>query len=197
MTLYNPNLRHDEKTYNVPKDRSLFLAIIDAHKDGISIWLMESSMKIWVRIWVFFLFVGAMAPCAFVPHPYAISSITGMILIFWLNGRELIRIRGINKNMGWPHVIAFIPTMIVGILSLTTDGIGDDGKLTWEGVGDDSYKQVRYVVICYSLVVIFISTLFDIVDTVLYYKYDMRNVERSAWTSSQLSQTEESSPDKV
>ena len=82
-------------------------------------------------------------------------------------------------------------------LSLTTDSIGDDGKLTWEGAGDDSYKQVRYVVICYSLVVIFISALFDIVDTVLYYKYDMRNVERSAWTSSQLSQNEESSPDKV
>ncbi|CAJ1965265.1 unnamed protein product [Cylindrotheca closterium] len=196
MTLYNPNFVHDEKAYQIP-ERSLCQGIIDAHKDFMSVWLMESSLKIWVRVWLVLLTAGIMAPFAFLPHPFAITQLVGVAVVFVLNGRELVRVRGVNKNMGWPHLIGFVPTIVVGILSLTTDSIGNDGKLAWDAAGDDTYKQARFIIVWYSIVVIFICILFDIVDTVLYYKYNKTNIERSAWTTRQLIQNEESSPDKV
>ncbi|CAJ1965259.1 unnamed protein product [Cylindrotheca closterium] len=110
-----------------------------------------------------------------------------------LNGREMVRVRGVNKNMGWPHVIGLLPTIVVGILSLTTDRIGKGGKLTWDAAGDDTYKQARFVLMWYTIIVFAICLLFDIVDTVLYYNYGKTTIDRSAWTTRQLIQNGESS----
>mmetsp|Transcript_14343 Transcript_14343/g.34752 ORF Transcript_14343/g.34752 Transcript_14343/m.34752 type:complete len:200 (+) Transcript_14343:425-1024(+) len=196
MTFYNPMFHHDEKAYEIP-ERSLSQEIIDAHKDGFSAWLMESSMPIWVRVWLLILIVGILNPYAFLPHPFAISHLVGMLFIYVVNGREIIRVRGLNKNMGWPHIIGLVPTVVVGILSLTTESIGEDGKLTWDAAGDDSYKQARFVMVWYTIVVFVICLIFDIVDTILYYKYDKKNIDRSAWTTRQLIQNGESAPDQA
>mmetsp|Transcript_19981 Transcript_19981/g.49118 ORF Transcript_19981/g.49118 Transcript_19981/m.49118 type:complete len:87 (-) Transcript_19981:187-447(-) len=81
--------------------------------------------------------------------------------------------------MGWAHVIGFVPTIVVGILSLVTDSIGEDGKLTWDAAGDDSYKQARFGIVRYSIVAQLISTLFDIVDTVpRYYNTNMTTTNK-------------------
>jgi hypothetical protein len=143
------------------------------------------------------LIVAVLSPFAFLPHPFAFSHLVGMVVIILLNGREMVRVRGLNKNMGWPHVIGLVPTIVVGILSLTTDSIGKGGKLTWEAAGDHTYKQARFVLVWYTIVVFVICLLFDIVDTVLYYKYGKTTIERSAWTTRQLIQNGESAPDKV
>lgn len=194
MAIYNTNFSHDEKTYQVP-ERSLFQGIIDANLDFMSVWLLESGLKLWVRVWLCFLLVGCIAPLAFIPHPFAITNLLSLLVVLIFNGRELIRVRGVNKNMGWPHLIGFVPTIVVGILSVTTDMIGEDGKLTWDAAGDDTYKQARVVLIWYCCVAQFISVLFDIADTVMYHKYDKKNIERSAWTTRQLVQTQEAAPD--
>lgn len=196
MPLYNPNLVHDEKACEIP-ERNLCQSIIDAFKDGMSIWFMESSLKIWIRVWLLFLIAAVLSPFAFLPHPFAFSHLVGMIVILLLNGREMVRVRGVNKNMGWPHVIGLVPTMAIGILSLSTDSIGNDGKLTWDAAGDDTFKQARFALVWYTLVVFFICLLFDTVDTILYYKYDKKHVDRSAWTTRQLIQNGESAPDRV
>ena len=152
MTLYNPSLCHDEGQYVVDQNRSAIQTFVDTFWDFLTVWLGESSLKLWVRIWLVFLLVGCMSPMAFLPHPFAITNVLGaFLLILVLNGREFVRIRGVNKNMGWPHVLAWTPVMAVNVLCLTTDLI-DGERLTWENAGDNVYYKARYVAVIYNTV---------------------------------------------
>ncbi|CAB9496235.1 expressed unknown protein [Seminavis robusta] len=186
MALYNPSLSHHENQYYVDQNRSSLQAIADVFCDCATVWLTESSLKLWIRVWLCLLMLGCMSPLAFLPHPFAVINLVGMMVILVLNGRELIRVRGVNKNMGWQHIVGWMPVLLVNIICLTTDSIGDDGMLTWEAARDDSYKKARYVVIVYNTITLGISVLFDAVDTILYYRYDKTNIDRSQWTTSKL-----------
>ena len=69
------------------------------------------------------LFVGVTSPfLCLVPDfpPFAITHAVACWVIINLNGKELVRVRGTNKNMGWPHVICWIPVLIVNILTLSS-----------------------------------------------------------------------------
>ena len=186
MVLFNPSFSHNEGQYYINQDRSFGRVVADVMLDVMTAWMTESSMKLWVRIWLFFLMTGCLLPLAFLPHPFAITNLVGVLVILPLNGRELARVRGINKNMGWPHVLGWAPVMIVNILCLTTDSIGSDGQLTWENAGDDAYEKARYVAIVYNTVILGISILFDAADTIFYYGFGKTNIERSRWTTDQL-----------
>ena len=199
MKLYDPLLSHDENAYAVNQDRSWFLKVYHAFLDVMTVWMFQSGLKLWVRLWLCILFMGGMLPFAFLPHPFAIANAVAMVVILILNGAELFRVRGVNKNMGWQHVVSWTPVMIVNILSLTGDSIGNDGQLTWDNAGDDTYERARFVAVILNTVILGISILFDAWDTVLYYHFGKTQIERSQWTTNQLEKKEESAPtvDKV
>lgn len=100
---------------------STFTTLYNAVMDFMTILLGESGIPLWVRLWLFALMTGVVSPLAFLPHPYAIANAVAMVFILTVNCRELVRIRGINKNMGWPHVVGWIPVLVVDVLSLRTD----------------------------------------------------------------------------
>ena len=168
--------------------------MFNANADFMTVWMGSSPMPAWVRLWLCFLLVGVLSPFAFLPHPFAIANLVAFFVILGLNGRELVRVRGVNKNMGWPHVVAWIPVLVVDIMSVTTDLI-DGQQLTWENAGDNNYHNARVFFVWFNFVVLTISCLFDIVDTVLYYFHDEKTVDRSAWTIAQL-EKENPSDDK-
>ena len=173
--------------------KSLMETLYNANGDFITIWLGSSPMPAWVRIWLCFLVVGVMSPYAFLPHPFAIANVVAFFVILILNGRELLRVRGVNKNMGWPHVVAWVPVLVVDILSVSTDLI-DGQQLTWENAGDNNYYKARVLFVWFNFVTVTISCLFDVVDTILYHFYDAKHVDRSDWTIATLekdSQSEE------
>jgi hypothetical protein len=190
MVLYNTSLSHKENEYNIVVDENIATLglIVRAVQDVFTVWMGESSLKLWVRGWLLFLSMGVMSPLAFLPHPFAITNVVGMAVIMVTTGREMIRIRGFNKNMGWQHLLGFTPVIIVNILCLTTDSI-DGEKLSWDNAGGDAYEQARYVVVIYNTVTLGISVVFDFVDTILYHGYGHTDIERSKWTTDQLTQS--------
>lgn len=186
MVLYNPSLSHQEGQYTVDTSQSNAAHLaFQAAQDVLFAWLTESGLKVWVRVWLLVLMMGTMSPLAFLPHPFAIANLVAVVVILVLNGRELIRVRGLNKNMGWQHIVGWTPVMIVNILCLTTDWI-DNEQLTWDNAGSDAYEQARYVVILLNTITSGISMMFDFVDTILYHVYGRTNIERSKWTTDQL-----------
>lgn len=80
-------------------DKVLAQQVYNACGDVMTAWLGESSLKNWIRVWLCFLMLGCLCPLAFLPHPFAITNLVGMVVILVGNGRELIRVRGLNKNM--------------------------------------------------------------------------------------------------
>jgi hypothetical protein len=142
-----------------------------------------------------FLCFGCILPLGFFPHPFAITNAVALVFIAIFNGKEVARVRGVNKKMGWPHVVAWVPVLVVNILSLSTDLIGDQQQLTWDNAGESTYQRARYVVIWINTITLFISCLFDIVDTVQYYFAGARTIDRSRWTTNQLAQKEGQHPD--
>ena len=70
MFLYNASLSHEESKYVVDPNRSSLQAIGDVFCDCATVWLTESSLKLWIRVWLFFLMLGCMSPLAFLPHPF-------------------------------------------------------------------------------------------------------------------------------
>merc|ERR1712150_405459 len=156
----------------------------DTTWDVMTLLFGTSGLKLWIRVWLVFLICGVMAPLAFLPHPFAITNLAGAVIIFVLNGRELVRVRGVNKNMGWPHFVGWIPVLIVNILCLATDAI-DGQQLTWDNASD-AYEQARLVVVWYNTIALAISCAFDVVDTVWYYGSGKTDIERSQWTMRQL-----------
>lgn len=169
----------------IPANRSAFQVVGDAVMDFVTAWLAESSLKIWIRIWLCFLLAGCMAPLAFLPHPFAITNLVAMIPILVFNGRELARVRGLNKNMGWPHIVGWVPVLFVNVLALTTDRIGGE-LMSWENANGNAYQQARVVVVWANSVILGISCAFDAVDTYLYYVKGETTIERSKWTTDQL-----------
>lgn len=189
MVFYNPSLSHNEGEYLVDNGSlSTPYLVFRAVQDVMTVLLGESSLKIWVRVWLTVLMIGTMSPLAFLPHPYAITNLVGMCIIMTLNGRELLRVRGVNKNMGWQHIVGWTPVMVVNILCLSTDWI-DDEQLTWNNAGDNAYEQARFVFVVLNTTTSGISILFDFVDTILYHIYGQTSIERSQWTTDQLTRS--------
>jgi len=71
------------------------------------------------------------------------------------------------------------------------------GRWPENAAGDDSYKQARFVMVWYTIDVFVMCHILDIVDTVLYYKYDKKYIDRSAWITRQLIQIGEPAPDHL
>ena len=191
MGLYSASLQHRPDQYVVDNsDKTYGECISNAVLDFLHLWLGASGLKLWIRVWLVVLLAGVVSPLAFLPHPFAVTNLVTMLLVnVPLTGRELIRVRGINKNMGWPHVVTWIPVVIVNVFSLTTDSIGWGvyaGQLTWDNAGDSAYEKARFVVIVFNTVILWISGALDVVDTILYYGYGDHSVVRSEWTTDQL-----------
>lgn len=163
--------------------------LIQTHGDFLTVWLGKSPMPLWVRCWIVVLLVGVMSPFAFLPHPYAIADAVGMVFILIFNGLELVRVRGVNKNMGWPHLVGCIPVLVVDALSLFTSRI-DGEQLTWQNAGVSVYYQARVFFVWYNFVTLIISCLFDTYDTFLYYFIGEKWIDRSDWTIQQLEKGE-------
>ncbi|KAL3908896.1 MAG: hypothetical protein SGILL_008305 [Bacillariaceae sp.] len=185
----------NSKEFVIDNSQKSYMEVMyNATADLMTTWLGSSPMPVWVRVWLCFLMVGAMSPFAFLPHPFAIANAVGFGVVLGLNGREVVRVRGVNKNMGWPHVVAWIPVLVVDILSVTTDLI-DGQQLTWDNAGSNNYYKARVFFVWYNFVVFAISCLLDTVDTIMYYFNDVKNVDRSDWTIAQL-EKENQSDDK-
>jgi len=193
---YNPNLSckpDDYRLDNSQKTRGALL--VDTLGDVMTILFTESSLKLWIRIWLIFLNFAVILPLAFLPHPFAIANLLGIPLILLIGGSEIQKIRGLSKGVGYVHFIVWIPLLIVNILSLTTDKMNlgstmEYGKLLWENA-DGTYERARYVVLLYSTVMCGISLLFDAFDAIQYHVYDVKDIERSRWTIDQLVKTAE------
>lgn len=84
----------------VNSDFTVLQIVGNAIGDFSTIWLSTSGMAAWLRVWLLLLFLGVMAPLGFLPHAFAVANLVGAMFIMIFNGRELIRVRGINKNMG-------------------------------------------------------------------------------------------------
>lgn len=194
---YNPSLRHKENEYYVDPDRSFVTMFVDAFWDLLTICFAESALKPWIRLWLCFLCTGCLSPLAFLPHPYAITNLVAMAVILAGNGKEVARVRGVNKNMGWPHIVGWLPVMVVNILCLTTDSIGSEGKISWDNAGDDNYEKARFVALVYNTVTLGISILFDTMDTHMYYAQGKTIIERSKWTTDQLPRGERQEASKT
>ena len=190
MACHNSSLQHRPGQYVVDNsDKTSVQVIGNAVQDIMHVWLGESSLKLWIRVWLAILWLGCMSPLAFLPHPFAITNLVAMFVIVGLDGQMVVEVRGVNKNMGWPHLVGWIPVLVINILSLTTDSIGwgDYGdKLTWENAGTSAYEKVRFVVVIFNTVTLATSCAFDTVDTFLYYARDEQKIERSRWTTDQL-----------
>jgi len=156
--------------------------IYNACADFLTLWL-STTLKLWLRVWLIFLMIAVLAPWAFLPHGFAIANVIAFFVILYLNGRELFRVRGINKNMGWPHLVGWVPVLVINVLYLSTDVLGD--QVTFENVSG-AYKEARVVVVWYNTIILGISCLFDAFDTFLYYSKGMTDIERSDWTTAQL-----------
>eukprot|EP00954_Amorphochlora_amoebiformis_P027022 1382763-Amorphochlora_amoeboformis.AAC.1 len=65
--------------------------------------------------------------------------------------------------MGWPHLIGWIPVIVVNIIAITTDELGD--ALTMTNADGNAYLQARVFTVWYSTVCTAISCAFDAVDT--------------------------------
>lgn len=148
--------------------------------DFMTVWFGKSGMKAWLRVYLIFLFCGVMCSLAFLPHPFAITNAVGMVIVTFFNGREFVRVRGINKNMGWPHLVGWSPVLVVNLLSLFSDVIQDQ-KITWEDA-ENNYEKARFVCLWFNTAMIGISCIFDVFDTVWYYAYGKTSIERSQWT---------------
>lgn len=81
---------------------------------------------------------------------------------------------------GWPHLVAWIPVLIVNTLVLSTDSIG---MVRWQS---DGYQKARFVAVLFNTITLGISCLFDAVDTYRYYVVGQTSIERSSWTISEL-----------
>lgn len=168
-------------------NKSLFTLVLNGFCDLMTVWLGRSDLKLWIKVWLGFLLSATLVPIVFLPHPFAIANAVGFVFILIINGRELIRVRGLAKNMGWPHIVAWIPVLIVDILCLSTDRINGE-QLTWESTGGNNFHKARVFFVWYNLITLAISCFFDGYDTVMYYVYDVKHVDRSEWTKKQLEQ---------
>jgi hypothetical protein len=144
-------------------------------------------MPLWVRCWLVLLVISVLSSVAFLPHPYAITNVVGMVVILMLNGREIVRIRGVNKNMGGPHLVAWIPVLVVDAMTLFSSKI-DGQQLMWENAGGNAYSnnRTRVFFVWYNFVTLIISCLFVAYDTIAYYILEKTEVIRSSWTVEQL-----------
>jgi hypothetical protein len=105
------------------KRRYLGTVLLQALADYFTIWLGKSPMPLWVHCWLVLFVISVLSSVAFLPHPYAITNVVGMVVILMLNGREIVRIRGVNKNMGGPHLVAWIPVLVVDAMTLFSSKI--------------------------------------------------------------------------
>jgi hypothetical protein len=194
-TTNNNNNNNKTTTHQDVPPPSFYTLVRTMLCDWMTVWLGRSDLKGWIKVWLGFLLVATVCPIVFVPHPFATANIVGIFVILILNGHELIRLRGFAKNMGWPHLVAWIPVLIIDVLCLTTDTIRG-GQLTWDNAGDSPYQKARFVILWYNLVALSISCIFDVNDTVMYYCYDVTRVDRSEWTKKQLQQQQQEVEDK-
>mmetsp|Transcript_3096 Transcript_3096/g.4253 ORF Transcript_3096/g.4253 Transcript_3096/m.4253 type:complete len:167 (-) Transcript_3096:259-759(-) len=158
---------------------------LQAVLDILTVWAGKSPMKLWVRIWLVFLLCGVMIPFPFLPHPFAWTNLAAFHIILIFNGREVLRVRGVNKAMGWPHLVGWIPVLVVNILSIFTDTFQDYGKLTWDRA-EDGFEKARVFGLWYNTVTLFISCLFDANDTYQYYMRGVKEVDQSEYTRSTI-----------
>jgi hypothetical protein len=78
--------------------------------------------------------------------------------------------------------------LVIDAMSLFSAEI-DGQQLSCENAGDNTYHQARVYFVWFDFVIIIISFLFDTYyDTILFYYFDEKRVDRSAWTIEQLKQ---------
>ena len=196
--LYNPSLLHKPDEYVFDNsNRSVPQAIVDGALDVFSWWLTESSNPLWVRAWLGLLLVSHVLPFAFFPHPFATTNLVCyLVMVGVLVGPKLCARRGMDKDMvSMAHFVIFPPILIVNILSLTTDLVGDE-QLTWDNAGDDAYQKARYMAVLYNTVIFGISLLFDINDAYQYHVCGNHDISRSKWTTDQMQKREDGNTSK-
>lgn len=182
-----------DEYYEIPPTPGI--SVLSATKQGMrdfgSIWLGESPLPTWVRIWLAFLVLGGIVlPFVYLPHPFAIANAVATVIMRTFNMNELTRVRGINKNMGWPHLMGWIPVLCVNYLSLAAPSSDADEPLLGPVLTMESaegfYEQSRVFAIWFNTVVITISCIFDAKDTVDYYYFKKQAIVRSRTTMEEL-----------
>eukprot|EP00916_Digyalum_oweni_P020494 GHVL01034169.1.p1 GENE.GHVL01034169.1~~GHVL01034169.1.p1 ORF type:complete len:175 (+),score=5.21 GHVL01034169.1:54-578(+) len=142
-----------------------------------------------ISIWVTWLLLCNIFSFVFIYDLIGWFAIGSILFILLINSIILSKYKGLCRIMGLPHLLVWIPLIALILIRLSTDMIPSIGGITKEGRLTPESNIYLFLYSVILLITNTISVLFDIVDTIRWFRGD-REVIIGAWTAKRLSNGE-------